>query len=67
MDRKSAKKCLSGCGSCLGCGEGRHRSPKERIRTRQVTDKEQSTNVCVTDIITDTTNMYSIRNGQNIR
>ena len=42
-DSKNAKKCLSGDGSRRG-------SCKERIRTEQVTDKERSTSVSVTDV-----------------
>ena len=61
MDRKNAKKCLSGDGSCLSGGECRRGSGKERIRTEQVTKKERSTSVRVT-CITDKTNMYHIRN-----
>ena len=44
------QKCLSGDGSRLGGGEGHPRSWKERIRTGQVMDKEQSTHVHVTDV-----------------
>ena len=40
---KNAKKNLSGDGSRRG-------SCEERIRTEQVTDKERSTNVSVTDV-----------------
>ena len=47
---KNAKKCLSGDGSRLGGEEGRRGSRKERIRTEQVTDKERSTSVRVTDV-----------------
>ena len=47
---EKCKKCLSGGGSCLVGGEGRLGSHKERIRTEQVTGKERSTNVCVTDV-----------------
>ena len=44
------KKCLSGDGSRRSGGEDRRGSRKECIRTEQVTDKEQSTNVSVTDV-----------------
>ena len=44
------KNCLSGDGSCLSGGEDRRGSRKEHIRTVQVTDKERSTNVRVTDV-----------------
>ena len=47
MDRKFAKKCLSGDGSRLNGGEGRRGSHKERTSTKQVTVKEWSINVCV--------------------
>ena len=47
---KKSKKCLSGDGSCLSGGEDRRGSRKERIRTKQVTDQELSTNVRVTDV-----------------
>ena len=40
---KMKKKCLSGNGSCRG-------SRKERMCAEQVTDKERSTNVRVTDV-----------------
>ena len=39
------QKSLSDGGNLFGGGEGRRGSRKERIRTVQVTDKEQSTNV----------------------
>ena len=49
MDRKY-KKILSGDGSCLSGGEYGRGSCKERVRTKQVTDKERSTNVCEADV-----------------
>ena len=48
--QKKCKKCLSGGGSCLVGGEGRLGSHKEDIHTEQVTGKERSTNVCVTEV-----------------
>ena len=45
-----SKKCLSGSGSRLSGGECQRRGRKERIRTEQVTDKERSTSVSVTDV-----------------
>ena len=47
---EKCKKCLSGDGSRLGGGENRRRRRKECIRTKQVTDKEWSTNLRVTDV-----------------
>ena len=47
---EKCKKCLSGDGSRLGGGEGRRGRCKERIPTKQVTDKERSTYVRVTDV-----------------
>ena len=44
------QKILSGDGSCLSGGECRRGSRKERIHTEQVTKKEWSTNVHVTDV-----------------
>ena len=49
MDRQNAKKCLSGDGSGLSGCDYRCGSRKGRIRTKQVTKKEQSTNLRVTD------------------
>ena len=47
---KRQKNWLSGDGSRLGGDEGHLGSRKERIRTGQVTDKERSTHVCVTEV-----------------
>ena len=47
---ENMQKLLSGDGSRLRCGEDRHGSLKECIRTEQVTDNERSTNTQVTDV-----------------
>ena len=44
------KKCLSGDRSRLSGDQCRCGSRKERIRTEQVTKKERSTNVHITDV-----------------
>ena len=49
-DKKNCKTCLSGEGSRLSGCECRRGSRRERIRTEQVTDKERTTNVRVTDV-----------------
>ena len=48
---KALIRLMTGDGSRLGGGEGIRGSRKERIRTEQVTDKERSTNVRVTDVL----------------
>ena len=60
--------CLSGDGSRLRCSEDCRWSHKERIRTKQVTDKERSTNVLVqcNRCIKDKTNINRIRNARNV-
>ena len=48
-DRKM-QKCVSCDGSHLSGDEGCRGSSKKHIRTKQVTDKERSTNIHVTDV-----------------
>ena len=47
---ETCQKCVSCDGSHLSGGEGCRGSSKEHIRTKQVTDKERSTNIRVTDV-----------------
>ena len=47
---EKCKTCVSCDGSHLSGGEGCRGSSKKHIPTKQVTDKERSTNIRVTDV-----------------